>query len=69
MQPARDIDEKAEKGVPIQASSLSHEGGDSVTSVEAANENLKAKGLTRKLLRKLDTRCVFDFFLHKYTYN
>ena len=39
------------------------EGGDSETvEVEVVHEDLKAKVLTRKLLRKLDTRCVFLFF-------
>jgi hypothetical protein len=33
-------------------------GGDPVTWAEAVEDDLKAKDLARKLLRKLDTRCV-----------
>ena len=55
MQPESDIDEKGDKGAAIKASSLSHE--DSVSTVEAAlHDEAEDKRLTRKLLRKLDTR-------------
>jgi hypothetical protein len=38
---------------------MEEKGGDPVTWVGAVEDDLKAKDLTRKLLRKLDTRCVF----------
>lgn len=57
MQPEQEIDQK---GVPPgQDSPVSHRGADSVTSAETANEDLETKALIRRLLWKLDTRCVF----------
>ena len=49
-----------QKGVPpAQDSAVSHRGADSVTSAEIANEDPETRALTRRLLWKLDTRCVF----------
>jgi hypothetical protein len=56
MQAESKIDDSGEKGHPIRDVSLSQEGQGSVTSVEDALEDPQAKRLTRKLLRKLDTR-------------
>ncbi|RYP65893.1 hypothetical protein DL771_008077 [Monosporascus sp. 5C6A] len=63
MQPEKELGQKAEQGVSIQDSSLSHEGLASLSSVEAAHEDAKTKGLTRKLLFKLDTRILPVFVL------
>lgn len=62
MQHEQETDLKGEHGVSVQ-DSLSHH--DSLTSVEAAHEDPKIKALTRRLIWKLDTRCVFHhmFFL------
>ncbi|KAK3390009.1 major facilitator superfamily domain-containing protein [Podospora didyma] len=62
MQPESEIDEKGEKGVAVKDSSLSHE--DSVSTVEEAlHDEAENKRLTRKLLRKLDTRILPVFVL------
>ena len=56
MQPEQEI---AQKGVPlVQDSPVSHGGEDSVSSVESAHENPETRALVRRLLWKLDTRCV-----------
>jgi hypothetical protein len=56
MQSAKRIDDSGDKGVPIRDTSLSHERQDSETSIEAAHDEAETRRLTRKLLRKLDTR-------------
>jgi hypothetical protein len=56
MQAESEKGETGEKGVPIMALVLSHKERDSGTSIEAALEDPETKRLTRKLLRKLDTR-------------
>jgi hypothetical protein len=53
MQPET-MDEKGDTGAAVKDSSLSQE--DSVSEVEAAQDSPEATRLTRKLLRKLDTR-------------
>jgi hypothetical protein len=66
MQPVRDTDEKGDNGVSIQDSSLSPGRRDSVNSVEAAQEDPTTKTLTRNLILKLDTRCIFLNTLSKF---
>ena len=56
MQAGSQMDERDDKGVPIRDLSLSHEERDSATSVEVARDDPGTKRVTRKLLRKLDTR-------------
>ena len=57
MQSEQEIDQKGV--LPVQVSAVSHGGMDSMTSVETANEDPETRALIRKLLWKLDTRCVF----------
>lgn len=59
MQSQGEIDGKGEKAVGVTAPKDSPTSIDSV-SLEAADEDAETKALTRKLLLKLDTRCVFS---------
>lgn len=59
MQSPGDAQDKGEKEVGVATSKDLSNSPDSV-SLEAANEDPKTNGLTRKLLIKLDTRCVSD---------
>jgi hypothetical protein len=64
---SKEMDETGEKGVAVEDDPIAplshHKASDSLTSVEAAApyDHVEARDLTRKLLRKLDTRCVFLF--------
>lgn len=55
--------QKGRNGVSIQNPTLSDQRDDPMSSVEVGEEDSHVKDLTRKLLWKLDTRCVFFSYL------
>lgn len=66
MKPEQEIDQT---GVPpVEDSPVSHSGAESVTSVETVHEDPETRALVRKLLWKLDTRCVFFGTQKAYSY-
>lgn len=70
MQPEQESDQKGVSPVqyspPVHAS---HGGADSVTSVEleTTSEDPETRAVVRRLLWKLDTRCVFFSVYKKHT--
>lgn len=59
MEPEQEINQK---GAPkVQNTPFPHMGADSETSVETTHEDPEARAIIRRLLWKLDTRCVFVF--------
>lgn len=56
-------------GIPsVQDSPVSHGGAESVTSAETVDEDPATRALVRRLLWKLDTRCVFPGIQKAYRY-
>lgn len=63
MEPKQEIEQK---GIPqVQNTPIGHRGADSETSVETTHEDPEAKAIIRRLLWKLDTRCVFFFGIQR----